>query len=338
MKQVWISRVGPPEVLKVKEAPDPKPQAGEALIDVKVSGINFADILARQGLYPDAPKTPCVVGYEVAGMVAAVGTGVDAAWAGKPVVAMTRFGGYSSKVLVPVGQLFPKPEGLSFEQAAALPVSYLTAYQLIVVMGGLRKGEVMLVHNAGSALGLAALDFARHIGAAAFGTASFAKHDFLRQRGYEKLFDYRTGDWEAEVKKAAQGRGVDLILDPIGGKNWKKSYRALGPAGRLGAFGISGVKPSAAGTLISFLPMIFQMPWFNFLGLMNANKGVFGVNLGHMWAASHKADPWVRDILQGVDEGWIKPHVDKVFPFEEAAEAHRYIENRKSLGKVLLRP
>jgi NADPH:quinone reductase-like Zn-dependent oxidoreductase len=233
MKQVWINHIGSPEVLQVKEAPDPQPQAGEMLVEVKASGLNFADIMARQGLYPDAPKPPAVMGYEVAGLVEAVGSGVDSGWVGKPVIATTRFGGHSSKVTVPVGQAFPKPESLSFEQAAALPVSYLTAYQLIVVMGALRPGETMLVHNAGSALGLAALDFSRHIGAVPYGTASAAKHDFLRQRGYERLFDYRSGDWEPEVKTATAGKGVDLILDSIGGKNWKKSYRALGPAGRL---------------------------------------------------------------------------------------------------------
>lgn len=196
----------------------------------------------------------------------------------------------------------------------------------------------MLVHNAGSALGLAALDFAKHIGAAAYGTAGPSKHAFLKERGYEKLFDNRTGDWEAEVKSATGEKGVDLILDPIGGKSWKKSYRALGPAGRLGAYGVSATKPSALGAIVSFLPMIIQMPWFNFVGLMNANKGVFGVNLGHMWSASHKADAWVGEILQGVNEGWVQPHVDRVFSFEEAAEAHRYIESRQSKGKVLLRP
>lgn len=136
MKQVWITRNGPPEVLEVKEAAAPRPLAGEVLIGVKASGINFADILGRQGLYPDAPKTPCVMGYEVSGVVEETGPGVDLGLKGKPVIAMTKFGGHSSQVTVPVGQVFPKPERLSFEEAAALPVSYLTAYQLMVVMGG----------------------------------------------------------------------------------------------------------------------------------------------------------------------------------------------------------
>jgi len=337
MKQIWITALGPPEVLKVKETADLKPGRGEVVITVKASGLNFADVMARQGLYPDAPKIPCVMGYEVAGVVESVGEGVDPELLQKEVVALTRFGGHSSQVKVSLGQFFHKPAGFSFEEAAALPVNYLTAYQLIVVMGGLKKGETILVHNAGGGVGLAALDFAKHIGARAWGTASPGKHEFLKSCGYEKLFDYRSGDWEKEVAIASEQKGVDLILDPIGGKNWKKSYRALGPAGRLGAYGVSSVKASAAGVL-SFLPMVIQMPWFQFISLMNANKGVFGVNLGHMWSASHKADAWMKEVLKGAEEGWIRPHVDKVFSFEEAVQAHQYMADRKNIGKVLLRP
>ena len=337
MKQVWISRFGSPDVLQVKEAPDPKPGPGEVLIQVAASGLNFADVLARQGLYPDAPKTPCVVGYEVAGVVTAVGEGVDPSWRGQEVMALTRFGGHASHVVVPLGQFFKKPSSLSFDQAAALPVNYLTAYQLMVAMGGLKKGETVLVHNAGGGVGLAALDFASHIGARAYGTASPRKHAFLRDRGYAKIFDYSSGDWETQVMASTENQGVDLVLDPVGGPQWKKSYRVLGPAGRLGAYGVSSVKPSFMGAL-AFLPLVIGMPWFNFIGLMNSNKSVFGVNLGHMWSASHKVNAWIGEILKGVEEGWIKPHVDKVFPLEEAAKAHQYLSDRKNIGKVILKP
>jgi NADPH:quinone reductase-like Zn-dependent oxidoreductase len=337
MKQVWISRFGSPEVLQVKEVPDPKPDGGEVLIQVAASGLNFADVLARQGLYPDAPKTPCVVGYEVSGVVTAVGEGVDSSWINQEVIALTRFGGHASHVTVPLEQVFKKPSSLSFDQAAALPVNYLTAYQLMVAMGALKKGETVLVHNAGGGVGLAALDFAKHIGAAAYGTASPRKHAFLLDRGYFKVFDYGSGGWEAQVMEASENRGVDLILDPVGGAQWKKSYRVLGPAGRLGAYGVSSVKPSILGAL-AFLPVVIGMPWFNFIGLMNSNKSVFGVNLGHMWSVSHKVNAWIGEILQGVEDGWIRPHVDKVFALEEAAQAHQYLADRKNIGKVVLKP
>ena len=165
MKQVWITATGGPEALQLREAPDPQPQAGEVRIRVQASGLNFADILARKGLYPDAPKLPAVVGYEVAGTVDAVGPQADPAWIGRDAFALTRFGGYADTVVVPQGQVFGKPAGLSFEQAAAIPVNYLTAWQLLVVMGALKREETVLIHNAGSGVGLAAIDIARHVGA-----------------------------------------------------------------------------------------------------------------------------------------------------------------------------
>ncbi|RME00455.1 MAG: alcohol dehydrogenase, partial [Deltaproteobacteria bacterium] len=153
MRQIVIPRAGGPEVFQIREKEDPEPKRGEVAIRVKAAGINFADILARKGLYPDAPPMPCVVGYEVSGIVERTGEGVDPSLSGTPVLAITRFGGYADFVVVPERQVFPKPEALSFEAAAALPVNYLTAYQAIVVMGGLRKGETILIHNAGGGVG-----------------------------------------------------------------------------------------------------------------------------------------------------------------------------------------
>jgi NADPH:quinone reductase-like Zn-dependent oxidoreductase len=308
------------------------------LIRVRASGVNFADILARQSLYPDAPKLPCVVGYEVSGTIEAVGEGVDQSLTGKPVLALTAFGGYSEAVAVPAAQVFEKPERLSFEEAAAIPVNYLTAYQLLIVMGSLRNGESVLIHNVGGGVGLAALDIARHIGAITYGTASSSKHDFLYQRGLDHAIDYRTQDWSQELKRLTDGRGVELIIDPIGGSHWKKSYRALRPTGRLGMFGISSAAESKWGAKLRLLKVVLQMPWFNPVGLMNVNKGVFGANLGHLWREGPKLKGWMEEILTGVNEGWVRPHVDKVFSFERAAESHAYIEARKNIGKVILVP
>src|SRR5437899_10712419 len=158
MRQVVTTRNGGVEVLKVKKKPDPRPGKEEVLIRVKAAGLNFADILARQGLYPDGPKKPCVMGYEVAGVIEGVGDQVDQALVGKAVVAMTRFGGQSELVVVNSKQFFEKPDSLSFEQGAAIPVNYLTAYALLAVMGSLQPGEAVLIHNAGGGVGLAALD------------------------------------------------------------------------------------------------------------------------------------------------------------------------------------
>ncbi|HEX3280659.1 MAG TPA: zinc-binding dehydrogenase, partial [Pyrinomonadaceae bacterium] len=251
---------------------------------------------------------------------------------------MTRFGGQSEKVVVQERQLFPKPDSLSFEQAAAVPVNYLTAWALLVVMGGLREGEAVLIHNAGGGVGLAALDIAKHIGATTYGTASPGKHEFLRQRGLDHPIDYRNEDWLPALKQMTNDRGVELVIDPIGGGHWKKSYKALRTTGRLGMFGVSTASANGLKGKLKLLKAAAQMPRFHPLGLLSKNRGVFGLNLGHMWHEPEKVAEWVRDIMQGINEGWIQPHVDKVFSFDEAGAAHAYMEARKNIGKVVLRP
>ena len=338
MRQVVTTKNGGVDVLRVEENPDPKPGPGEILVDVRAAGLNFADILARQGLYPDGPKKPCVMGYEVAGVISAVGQEVDPSIVGAEVLAMTRFGGQSDKVVVREKQLFEKPASLSFEQAAAVPVNYLTAWALLVVMGGLRKDESVLIHNAGGGVGLAALDIAKHIGAKTYGTASPGKHEFLRERGLDHPIDYRNQDWLPELKKLTNGRGVELVIDPIGGDHWKKSFAALRHTGRLGMFGVSVASANGLAGKLKMVKAALQMPRFNPIALINKNRGAFGLNLGHMWHEPEKVEEWVEAIVRGIEDGWIKPHVDKAFPFAQAADAHTYMESRKNIGKVVLIP
>ena len=336
MKQIVITKYGGTDVLKIQERMDPEPLPREVRIQVKAAGVNFADILARKGLYPDAPKPPCVVGYEVSGIVEAAGQDVATSIVGQPVLALTRFNGYSEKVCVPESNVFTIPGGLDFERAAAIPVNYLTAYQLIGVMGGLKKGESVLIHNAGGGVGLAAVDISMHLEATTYGTSSAGKHLFLKERGLNHPIDYRNQDFLATIMNFTDGKGVELVIDPIGGKNWKRSYKALRKTGRLGMFGVSTVTESKMGRLFQFIKLIAQMPWYNPLGLMNANKSVFGVNLGHMWNEGDKIGGWMQNILNGVEQGWVRPHVDRTFLFEQAGEAHAYIEARKNIGKIVL--
>ena len=338
MRQVVTTRNGGVEVLKVEQKPDPRPGKEEVLIRVKAAGLNFADILARQGLYPDGPKKPCVMGYEVAGVIEGVGDQVDQALVGKAVVAMTRFGGQSELVVVNSKQFFEKPDSLSFEQGAAIPVNYLTAYALLAVMGSLQPGEAVLIHNAGGGVGLAALDIAKRLNAVTYGTASPSKHEFLRERGLDHPIDYRNQDWLPVLKEMTNGRGVELVIDPIGGGHWKKSYLALRSTGRLGMFGVSTASANGLKGKLGLLKAAWQTPWFHPFGLLNKNKGVFGLNLGHMWHEGGKVADWMRVILDGVKEGWVRPYVDKAFPFDQAGEAHTYIESRKNIGKVVLVP
>jgi NADPH:quinone reductase-like Zn-dependent oxidoreductase len=335
MRQVWITRTGPPEVLELREAADPAPRAGEVQIRVRAIGINFADIMARLGLYPDAPKLPAVVGYEVAGDISALGGGVSRS-VGERVFALTRFGGYSDVVCVPSGQAMPLPDGMSYEESAAIPVNYLTAYQMLVQMGSLKRAERVLVHSAAGGVGLAAIDLCRIYGAEVIGTASASKHEMLRERGVSQLIDYNTQDYEAEVKRLTGGRGVHIVLDAMGGSHWKKGYRCLAPTGRLVMFGLSNAATGKTRSLASVLKTLLGTPFFSFPPprLINDNRALIGVNLGHMWEQTELLTSWLAQILAWHAEGKIHPTVGARFPLAEAAAAHHYIQDRKNFGKV----
>jgi NADPH:quinone reductase-like Zn-dependent oxidoreductase len=338
MRAIVTTANGDVRVMKVQEQPDPTPGRGEVLVRVKAAGLNFADILARQGLYPDGPPKPCIMGYEVSGVIESTGETVDRELVGQAVIAMTRFKGQAELVAVPEMQVFEKPANLSFEEAAAIPVNYLTAWALLVVMGGLQKDEAVLIHNAGGGVGLAALDIAKHIGAKTYGTASPSKHQFLKQRGLDHPIDYRNQDWLPVLLELTNGRGVELVIDPLGGKHWEKSYRALRTTGRMGMFGMSVASASGIRGKLRAMKAMAQMPRFNPLNLINRNRGVFGLNLGHMWGEGEKVAGWTGEIMRGVAEGWIRPHVDRTFPFAQIADAHRHMEERKNIGKVVLVP
>jgi NADPH:quinone reductase-like Zn-dependent oxidoreductase len=336
VKQVQITKVGGPDVLKVIQTTPKELADKQVRIATKFCGINFADLLARKGLYPDAPPLPTVVGYEASGIVTE--TRSSAFNLGDEVIVLSRFGGYSSELVVHEKQVFKKPASLSMEQAAAIPVNYLTAWQLIVVMGGLKKGETILIHNAGGGVGLAALEIAKNIGAISIGTASASKHDRLIARGLTHAVDYRKGDWAEQVRKLTGGKGVDLILDPVGGPYWSLNYKLLRAGGRLGFFGVSYASVEGSRSGFGLLKLLPHFRMWNPAQLMNGNKAVFGVNLGHMWHEADRIATWAEALLKGCDTGWINPVVDSVFSFEQAGEAHQQLETRKNFGKVLLTP
>ena len=338
MKQVWISKRGEPDVLEVREAPDPNLGPGEVRIRVEASGVNFADILARMGLYPDAPKLPAVVGYEVAGVVAEVGEGVGGLRAGDPVASMTRFGGYSDVVCVPHHLVRLRPANLGAEEAASIPVNYLTAWLMLVRLGNVRAGDRVLVHACAGGVGLAAVQICRHFGAEVIGTASVGKHERLRAMGVAECIDYRTQDFEEVVADLTDGKGVDIVLDAVGGDSFAKSYRCLDSLGRLFLFGVSSFAPGSKRRLGAALLGLWRMPKFKPLSLMTFNRGVFGVNVGHLWHRGDELAAMLGEILVLFADGTFKPVVDRTFPFAEAAAAHRYIQDRKNFGKVILTP
>lgn len=339
MRAVWTTRTGGPEVLEVRDGPDPLPRAGEVRLRVHAAGLNFADIMARLGLYPDAPKLPAVVGYEVAGVVDALGQGVTAPAVGARVLALTRFGGQAELVCVPARQAVPMPEGMSFEVAAALPINYLTAYHALFRVGALRPRERVLVHMAAGGVGLAAVQLCRTVdGVEVFGTASASKHSILREQGCTHPIDYRTQDYEAEVRRLTGGRGVDVVLDPLGGKDWRKGYRLLRPGGRLVAYGFANLATGEKRDYLRLAQEAVQTPIFTPIGLMNDNRAVAGVNIGHLWGEMEMLGEEMEALVALYERGAVRPHVDATFPFARAADAHRHIQSRRNVGKVVLVP
>jgi NADPH:quinone reductase-like Zn-dependent oxidoreductase len=338
MRQVWITRRGGPEVLQVREAPDPTPKEGEVRIRVAAAGVNFADALARMGLYPDAPPLPAVVGYEAAGTVDAVGAGGTGFREGDRVGALTRFGGYSDVLCVPQGQVFPLTDALSFPKAAAIPVNYLTAWIMLVHPGSVRAGDRVLVHAAAGGVGQAALQICRWRGAEVVGTASAGKHARLRELGVAHCIDYRTQDFEAEVRRIYGKDGVDIALDAVGGASFGKSYRCLGPLGRLYIFGVSSFAPGKQRSVLAAVRGLASMSRFSPIGMMNGNRGVQGVNLGRLWHRTELLRQMLGEIVDLVRDGTLDPVVDRVFPFDRAGAAHAFLQDRQNFGKVLLEP
>jgi NADPH:quinone reductase-like Zn-dependent oxidoreductase len=343
MRAVVITRHGPPEVLKVEERPDPVAGPGEVRVAVKAAGINFADLMARSGLYPDAPPPPCVIGYEVAGEVESVGAGVESFKVGDRVLAGTQFEGYAELVTAREADVLPLPERLSFEQGAAVPVNYTTAWAGLVMMGGLRKGDRVLIHAAAGGVGIAASQIARKIGAEVFGTASPSKHDAIRAQGVDHAIDYRNDDFEQVVRDLTGGEGIDLAMDAIGPSSFRKDYRLLRPGGRLVCFGMSevqsGEKRNIPGALRGLASMTTAtMPWWKSMAIMNENKGVFGLNMLSWWKTDGDLKRAMDPLAAGLEDGSFEPVVAEAFPFDRAADAHRFIHERRNIGKVVLTP
>jgi len=334
MRAVVITRKGGPEVLQVEERPSPALGAGQVRIQVAAAGVNFADTMARVGLYEDAPPLPAVVGYEVAGTVTELGEGVDSGVApGDRVMAGTRFGGYAEEVVVPAADAIPLPAGLSFEEGAAIPVNYSTAWAGLHGYGSLRAGERVLIQAAAGGVGIAATQLAVRAGAEVFGTASPAKHEAIRAQGVHEALDYTDHDWYRGLPP------MDLIMDAIGGRSFGISYGLLRPGGRLVAFGASSVMQGEKRNLRKALPQALRMMrGFDLIKQMGESKAVIGLNMLRLWDDRGSLEPWISPLQELLASGALKPVVSDVVPFDRAADAHRILGERRNVGKVVLVP
>ncbi len=334
MRAVVITKHGDPSVLQVQQRPDPLPPGpGRLRVAVRAAGVNFADHLARVGMYPDAPKLPAVVGYEVAGTVEAVGDGVDAARLGERVLAGTRFGGYAEIVNVAASDSVRLPDALSFEQGAAVPVNYATAWAALHGYGSLRAGERVLVHAAAGGVGIAAVQFAKAAGAEVHGTASPRKHQRLAELGVDRAIDYRRDGWWHGLAP------YDLVLDALGGTSLRRSYALLRPGGRLVAYGVSALQHGEKRSLRAAAPQALAMlRGFNLLDQLSESKAVIGLNMLRLWDDRGTLEPWITPLAKALHDGTIDPVVHAAVPFAEAPEAHRILAARENVGKVVLVP
>jgi NADPH:quinone reductase-like Zn-dependent oxidoreductase len=327
--------------LESQQLPEPRPKPGEVLIRVKAIGVNFADLLQRMGLYPGAPKPPFVPGLEIAGVVEKTAEGGrqsegQSLRPGDAVAALTGFNAYAEWISVPAQQAYLLPAGMPFEDAAAIPVNYITAFHSIFTMGNLQPGNRILIHGAAGGVGIAAVQLSRARGLIIFGTAGPSKQEYLRKIGVDHPIDYERTDFVEAVQKSAP-EGIEMVMDAIGGKSFSRSYQCLRSTGRLVIYGLS----AAAGTRakrnwMRGLSALLQTPRFHPLKLMRDNISVIGVNLTKLQARPALLRTEIEELFRMYGAGKIKPVVSKTFPLAQAAAAHQYIHDRKNIGKVIL--
>jgi NADPH:quinone reductase-like Zn-dependent oxidoreductase len=321
----------------VEERPDPEPGPGQVRIAVRAAGINFAEVMARVGVYPDSPGPPCVLGYEVAGEVDSVANGVDGVSVGDRVIAGTRFGGYAELVTAAADGVVPLPEGWSFEEGAALPVNYATAYAGLIRYGSLQKGERVLVQAAAGGVGIAATQIAKLCGAEVFGTASAQKHEAIRGFGVDHPIDYRSDSFVKAIRRiTGERRPLDLAMDAIGGRSFRQSFSLLRAGGRLVCFGAASIVRGERRNLVAAARGLAETPWFNPLRLASASKAIIGLNLLTLWDAKGTVDDLITPLRTWMEEGAIRPVVAEAFPLERGPDAHRFLQERRNVGKVVL--
>jgi putative PIG3 family NAD(P)H quinone oxidoreductase len=323
MRQINIAQPGGPEVLVLGEGPVPTPAAGEVLIQVQAAGVNRADTLQRKGNYPLRPGMSSVPGLEASGTIAATGPGVDRWKVGDSVCALLTGGGYAEYAVAPAGQCLPFPAGLNAIEAGSLPETFFTVWLDVFEFGGLKPAERLLVHGGSSGIGITAIQLAHSLGSTVYATAgSDDKCEACRKLGAAAAFNYRTSDFEKEVQRATEGRGVDVILDMVGGSYTPKNLRILGQDGRL----------------IHIHYFESRLVEVDLALVISRHLTITGSGLRPQSPAKKAsiAQALEKTAWPLISAGTIKPVIDRVFPLEQAAEAHRLMESSTHIGKIML--
>ncbi|MFT4970085.1 MAG: NADPH:quinone reductase-like Zn-dependent oxidoreductase [Chitinophagales bacterium] len=330
---VLVKNASAHDSFEIREVEKPKAEAGQALIKSEAFGLNFADIMARQGNYQDCPPLPAIIGYDVVGEVVEIGAGVDNVVVGDRVTAMTRFGGYAEYAITDYRACAKIDKAYPAGKATALTTQYCTAYYCFEEMMNLHAGDKVLIHAAAGGVGTALVQLARHKGCEIFGTAGSAeKLAYLKEMGVQHPINYRSQDFEVEVRKIVGEHGLDAVFDPVGGKSVKKGLKLLGSGGRILLFGASDMTgANIFGKIGTGLGFGFYHP----VEFMLSSKAMLGVNMLRIGDDRPMVlKRCLENVVKLVEQGVLDPTEAKVFPVEELAEAHAFLEGRSSMGKV----
>lgn len=323
MKAVWVTKIGGPDVLAVRDTAKPEPGPGEVLIRVHATSVNFADVKARQGRYHGATEPPFIPGLDVAGTVEAVGTGVVAIKPGARVMAFPRGGSYAEYVVASETLVFPIPDDVSLDVAAATPTVGITAYKLLHDVARLEPGETVLIHAAAGGVGTTAIQLARFMGASmVLGTVSRDDKKVVAEAaGADRVINYSQDNFVETIHEITLGRGVDVVLDSVGGPVAEQSLTALAHFGRLVHFGSASGRPGSMT-----------------VGDLHAScRAVLGFSLGTARAERpHLLKPAAEAVLSLLKTGALSMHIGRRYPLQEAAAAQTWMESRASTGKILL--
>lgn len=335
MKKIIYTKVGGLEAIDIID--QEKKNIGEREVRVRVhrAGINFADLMMRQGLYGASPDFPFTPGYEVSGEVTEIGKLVSKVSLNDRVIAIPGFGGYSEEIVITENRVIMIPEKMTYDQAASIPVTYGTAFHMLVHLGCIKKGDVILIHHAAGGVGTAAAQICHAYGASLIiGTASSKKKDFVESLGMH-FVDKDKDDFVKICKDLTGGHGVHQAIDPVAGKHLMRSYKALRNGGKLHCFGASSAVPRSKRSWFAALKMWIDTPRFNPIKMMKSNKSVFGVHMGTLdderIFSSH-----LQELNRMMLSGSINPIIDSIWRFEDVREAQRHMHDRKNRGKIIL--
>ncbi|MBJ14372.1 MAG: alcohol dehydrogenase [Euryarchaeota archaeon] len=334
--RVVITKPGGPKVLDIQQISIPEPGPEEVCIAVHFAGINFADTLMRLGFYQPRPPFPFTPGYEVSGVVHSIGSKVKGFEIGQRVVGLMRTGGQATHVITDASRALPIPDELSLEAAASMPVTYITAHHMLHHLGNLKPTDSVLIHGGGGGVGTAALQLCQWAGVSkVWSTASAAKAEIIQSYGATAI-DRHQEDFTQIIRSATNGKGVDHILDPIGGEHLKRSISVLAQGGKLYTYGMSSAAPSSKRSLWKAFKALRSRPRFDPMLMMSRNQGVFGVHMG-TWNDEMVMQEQMENIIKGMKEGALTPIIDSIYDAKDVALAHQHIHDGKNIGKVLLK-